>query len=133
MQFVLEIAKGDPLYQQIRDQVVLALATGNLFPGDGLPPIRALAADLSINLHTVHKGYEMLEQEGYIYLNRRIGAVVAQLRPFRQDLGPWQQKLRILLAEAWTQGMSGKDMTLTVKDILTGFVPVDTVRSGAEG
>ncbi|RIV26144.1 GntR family transcriptional regulator [Alicyclobacillaceae bacterium I2511] len=132
MRFVLEIAEGDSLYQQIRNQVILALAYGNLSPGDGLPPIRALAADLSINLHTVHKGYEMLEQEGYIHLNRRIGAVVAQPRSPGKDLGLWQQNLRIRLAEAWTQGMSRETITQTVQAILADFVPVDTGRSGAE-
>ena len=44
-----------PLYLQIRDQVIEAIARGELAPGDALPSVRSLASDLGINLHTVNK------------------------------------------------------------------------------
>lgn len=66
-----------PLYQQIRDQVVSGIAQGQLEPGMSLPSVRALAADLGINLHTVNKAYAVLRDEGYIYMKGRAGAVVA--------------------------------------------------------
>ena len=45
----------DPIYLQIRDQIIEGIARGELSPGDGLPSVRQLAADLGINLHTVNK------------------------------------------------------------------------------
>ena len=42
---------GDvPIYQQLRDQIVVAVAAGVLAPGDSLPTTRQLAADLGINI-----------------------------------------------------------------------------------
>ena len=66
-----------PIYEQLRDQLVMGIATGELEPGEALPSVRALAADLGINFHTVSKAYSMLCDEGYLVMDRRKGAVVA--------------------------------------------------------
>ena len=67
-----------PIYEQIRDQVVLGIAMKKLMPGEGLPSVRQLAADLGVHFHTVNKAYSLLYDEGYIIMNRRNGAVVVQ-------------------------------------------------------
>ncbi len=67
----------DPLYRQIRDQIVAALASGELAPGNTLPSVRSLASDLGINLHTVNKAYALLRDEGYVVMRGRSGAVIA--------------------------------------------------------
>ena len=71
-----------PIYQQLRDQVVAAIASGELAVGDALPPVRTLAADLGINLHTVNKAYALLRDDGYLMVRGRSGAFVAE--PMRQ-------------------------------------------------
>ncbi|WP_035462161.1 GntR family transcriptional regulator [Alicyclobacillus macrosporangiidus] len=110
-----------PLYQQIRDQVVNGLATGQLAPGDPLPPIRQLAADFGVHFHTVHKAYDLLRQEGLIRLNRRTGAVVA-LEPappeFREQ---WRERARVLLAEAYVKGVSPEDILAECDQLLQAF------------
>ena len=72
-----------PLYQQLRNQVVMGIASGRLAPGEGLPSVRALAADLGINMHTVHKAYAQLRDEGYLLSRGSAGMVVA--RPVGAD------------------------------------------------
>ena len=67
-----------PIYQQLRDQVVAAIASGELAVGDALPPVRTLAADLGINLHTVNKAYALLRDDGYLIVRGRSGAFVAE-------------------------------------------------------
>ena len=67
-----------PIYEQLRDQIVLGIAAQKLAPAEALPSVRSLAADLGINFHTVNKAYAMLCEEGYIVMDRRRGAVVAQ-------------------------------------------------------
>ena len=67
-----------PIYEQLRNQVVLGIASNKLVPGEALPSVRRLAADLGINFHTVNKAYTLLCEEGYIKMDRRKGAVVAQ-------------------------------------------------------
>lgn len=72
----LDFSSEVPIYQQIRNQVVLAIASGELKPGDRLPTIRALAEEAGINMMTASKAYQLLKQEGHITTDRRSGAVV---------------------------------------------------------
>lgn len=76
---ILRIDQGssEPLYLQIRNQLVGAIARGELLPGDRLPGVRVLASDLGINLHTVNKAYAVLRDEGYLLMRGRSGAFVA--------------------------------------------------------
>jgi len=61
-----------PIYQQIRNRIVEAIARGQQ-PGDSaLPSIRQLAVDLGVNFHTVNKEYDLLR------LGRKSGAVVTR-------------------------------------------------------
>ena len=74
-----------PIYQQIRNEIVAAIAAGEVRPGDQLPSVRSLAGDLGINLHTVNKAYAILRDEGYVLMRGRAGAVVAE--PLRAGEG----------------------------------------------
>lgn len=67
----------EPLYLQIRSQIIGAIARGDLEPGQALPSVRSLGDDLGINLHTVNKAYAVLRDEGYILMRGRSGAHVA--------------------------------------------------------
>jgi DNA-binding transcriptional regulator YhcF (GntR family) len=98
-----------PIYQQIRDRIVEAIAAGEQPQGSSLPSTRQLAVDLGVNFHTVNKSYDILRQEGLLILSRKSGAVV------RRDAfsGPpdpawtqdWTARLHTLLAEATAQGL----------------------------
>ncbi|MGK4579170.1 GntR family transcriptional regulator [Kitasatospora sp. HPMI-4] len=104
----IDLSSDVPIYQQIRNQVVEAVAAGDLVEGSALPSTRQLAGDLGINFHTVNKAYDLLRQEGLLRLNRKSGAVV------QRDAGSgppppgfveeWSARLRTLLAEAVAQG-----------------------------
>ena len=67
-----------PIYQQIRNQIVVGIAAGRLSPGERLPATRALAEDLGVNTMTVSKAYQQLRQEGYVMTDRRSGVMVRQ-------------------------------------------------------
>src|SRR5438270_72960 len=62
-----------PIYQQIRDRIVEAIARGRQPAGSALPPTRQLAVDLGVNFHTVNKGDDLLRQEGLLRLRRKSG------------------------------------------------------------
>ncbi len=74
----LDFGSDQPIYMQIRNQIVLGIAGGALAAGDRLPTIRALAEECGINMMTASKAYQLLRQEGYITTDRRLGAVVAE-------------------------------------------------------
>ena len=71
-----DFESNEPLYMQIRNQIVVGIGEGKLKPGEKLPTIRALAEESGINMMTVSKAYQMLKQEGFIATDRRSGAVV---------------------------------------------------------
>src|SRR6201995_873237 len=101
----VDLASEVPIYQQIRDRMVEAIADGVLTEGSPLPASRPLAADFGINFHTVNKAYDLLRQQGLIRLNRKTGAVVTSAvadAPFRTD---WTARARTLLAEAVARGL----------------------------
>ncbi len=98
-----------PIYQQIRDRIVEAIAAGELPAGSGLPATRQLAVDLGVNFHTVNKGYDLLRQEGLLRMGRKSGAVIQRDAGSGPPDPGWEQdwagRLRTLLAEASAQGL----------------------------
>ena len=63
----LNYRDGRPIYEQVRDGLRQLLVTGAISPGDKLPSVRNMAAQLAINPNTIQRAYEALEQEGYVY------------------------------------------------------------------
>ena len=103
---------GDlPIYQQLRNQIVLGIASGALRPGEKLPTIRALADELGINMMTVSKAYQILKQEGYIASDRRNGAWVAPKTDGRAALDKLENALRLIVAEARVSGIGMETVT----------------------
>ena len=103
----IDTTASSPIYEQLRNQIVLGIASGQLTPGEDLPSVRRLAADLGINFHTVNKSYAMLSDEGYIQMDRRRGAIIAQMQPahdkFAQELA---ERLKLAAAEAICHGIN---------------------------
>ena len=116
-----------PIYQQIRDRIVEAIATGEAPVGSGLPATRQLGVDLGINFHTVNKGYDLLRQEGLLRIGRKAGAVVQRdatsgpPRPGWEE--GWTARMRTMLAEATAQGLAAEEVIGHCRDIVAGFVP----------
>lgn len=106
MLFELDFQSPVPIYKQIRDQVVLAVAEGRLLPGERLPAIRTLAEDAGVNNMTVSKAYQLLKSEGYLVTDRRSGAVVCRpSAPAGLDEDQLA-RLRMLAGEAKLAGLS---------------------------
>ena len=62
----LDYLDGRPIYIQIVDDLRQQIALGVLPPGEKLPSVRDLAAQLSINPNTIQRAYRQLEMEGWI-------------------------------------------------------------------
>lgn len=75
----IDFESDNPIYMQLREQLIQGIARGELVPGDMLPSVRQLAEDIGINLHTVYKTYNILKAEGYLTVDRRKGAVVNEI------------------------------------------------------
>jgi GntR family transcriptional regulator len=70
-------AAEGPLYEQIVAGVKREVAAGRIDPGEPLPSVRALAADLLVSVITVKRAYEELERDGVIYKRQGLGAFLA--------------------------------------------------------
>jgi GntR family transcriptional regulator len=68
---------GVPIYVQIREQLLRALGSGMLQPGEQMPTMRQMAVALRIDLNTVRHAYDELERMGAISLIRGRGSFVA--------------------------------------------------------
>ena len=65
-----------PPFEQLRSQIATMVVTGVLRPGDRLPPIRQLAADLDLAAGTVSRAIRELERDGVIATKGRHGSFV---------------------------------------------------------
>ena len=75
--FKVNAAAGQPLHQQLSQQIRHAIEAGVLQPGDLLPSIRTLAETLVVSPNTVVKAYSQLERDGVLELRQGSGAYVA--------------------------------------------------------
>jgi GntR family transcriptional regulator len=74
-------ANGIPIYIQIREQLLAAIASGALRPGERLPTMREVAVALKVNLNTVRHAYESAQESGALVLVRARGTYVAEPPP----------------------------------------------------
>lgn len=96
----LNMSGDTPIYEQLRNEIVLGIASGKLLPGEGLPTVRQMAEDLGINTMTVNKSYGILKEEGYIEIDRRHGAMVSPMQRKESTLSEESMnKLRLIVAE----------------------------------
>lgn len=111
-----------PIYQQLRDQVILGIAKKELLPGESLPTVRQLADELGVNTMTISKAYNLLKDEGYLITDRRKGSLVRLPEPFQaQEAQDSRQALALLLAEIKLHGTSKETLLANIHDIWQDF------------
>ena len=137
MLFRLDSESGMPFYQQIVRQAKQMIAGGRLQPGDRLPTVRELAAQLVVNPNTVARAYLDLEREGVVETRRGQGTFAcapanriadAERRRIITDL------LRHVLVEAYRLNMSSTDVREALDVLLSerGIVDAPLATAGSE-
>ena len=113
---------GRPIYSQLVAQVKELIRKGALRPGDELPSVRDLASALGINLHTAHRAYQVLRDEGVIVLRLGRRPRVAALREEPAGREEVQQRLagrlNELITEAFHLGLSAREFKSLVDEML---------------
>lgn len=105
----LDFSDVIPIYLQIRNQIVAAIADGTLRAGDHLPAIRALADEIGVNMMTVSKAYQLLKQEGYLVTDRRSGTRIAE-RHGREISASTVRELKLKICELRAAGLQEDDV-----------------------
>ncbi len=85
-----------PLYIQIAEGLLDRIQSGNLAPGDRLPPERELSAALGVNRRTVREALRVLGTQGLITRQRGVGTFIAHPKIERQadHLVPFTQGMQ---------------------------------------
>lgn len=117
----IDFNSEEAIYIQLRNQVILGIATANIHEGDSLPSVRQLAETLGVNMHTVNKAYNVLKQEGFITLDKRRGAVIALDENKIRAVEEMRQQLQIVLAKACCRAISREEIHELVDEILDEY------------
>ena len=118
---ILDPKSEFPLYIQLRTQIMEAIVRGELSTGDTLPSVRALAGDLSINMHTVNKSYHELESKGIIEIVPKKGAVIIADQgksATKKQLEDLTEEMRPVVAEALVHGMNQEDLFQLISEMV---------------
>jgi GntR family transcriptional regulator len=123
-QFRLDLKSGVPVYRQLIDQVLVAVASSALAPGDQLPTVRQLAVDLSINPNTVVRAYKELEIRGMLTTQQGTGTFITS-KKVKQDEVQRQRRLAQMTAEFVALASSDG---YTLQEIIAGLEELRTER-----
>jgi GntR family transcriptional regulator len=127
MDIEVDFESGVPIYMQLVERIKQMVATGQLHPGEQLPTMRRLAADLRINYNTVGRAYTILDQEGVISTQQGRGTFITS-RLSEDDI----QALRLdrlcsmvghMLQEALVLGYSEEEIAEVVEQQLSESGP----------
>ncbi len=119
----IDFESEEAIYIQLRNQIIMGIATDRIHEGDSLPSVRQLAENIGINMHTVNKAYTVLKQEGYIKLDRRRGAVIALDIDKIRSIERLREELSVLLARSVCKNISREevhDLVNEIYDFYTG-------------
>ena len=86
----LDYRDASPIYAQIVEGFRGQIRAGVLLPGDKMPSVRELAAQLTINPNTIQRAYRELESTGWITSVSGKGCFVCEVPQYTQGE---QQKL----------------------------------------
>lgn len=106
----IDFNSDEALYLQLRNQIIVGIATEQFREGDSLPSVRQLADTIGINMHTVNKAYTVLKQEGYVKVDRRKGAVIAVDIDRMRTLEEVKKELQVILAKSSCKNISREEI-----------------------
>ena len=121
MNIFLDYHSRTPIYEQIKEQIVLDISRGILKKDDQLPSLRQLSAQLGININTVKRALSELEAQGVIYSVAGKGIFISgnaesQNIYIEQSL----EAVKIALINAKEMGASEERVTAMVKELFKG-------------
>ncbi len=113
----IDFNSDQAIYMQLRDQIIMGIASSQFQEGDMLPSVRQLADTIGINMHTVNKAYTVLKQEGYVKVDRRRGVMVAVDIDRMRAIEEIREDLMVTLAKASCKNICGKEVHALIDEI----------------
>ena len=113
----IDFNSEEALYMQLRNQIILGIASSQFEEGEALPSVRQLADRIGINMHTVNKAYSVLKQDGFIKVDRRKGAVIALSVDKIRAIEEMRGELQVTLAKAKCKGITKEEIHALVEEL----------------
>ncbi len=121
MYIEIDFNSDEALYLQLRNQIIIGIATSQFQEGDTLPSVRQLADTIGINMHTVNKAYSVLKQEGFVKVDRRKGAVIAIDIDKMQAMEDLKRDMQVLLAKSSCKRISREEVHALIDEIYEDY------------
>ncbi|NBH82241.1 GntR family transcriptional regulator [bacterium C-53] len=121
MMIEIDFNSDEALYIQLRNQIIIGIATSEICEGDALPSVRQLAEDIGINMHTVNKAYTVLKQEGFVKVDRRRGAVIAIDIDKLHAMSEMMRELKVILAKGRLKDISREEVHEMIDEIYNEY------------
>lgn len=78
MFFQINPSNGVPVYEQVARQIMFAVASGSILPGELIPSVREMARELAINPNTVARAFRDLQDQNILQTVRGTGVAVTK-------------------------------------------------------
>lgn len=118
----VDFESDEAIYIQVRNQIIVGIATERILEGESLPSVRQLAENIGINMHTVNKAYSVLRQEGFIKLDRRRGAVISLDADKIRAVSELRADMSVLLARGICKNISRAEAHGLVDEIYDYYI-----------
>ena len=117
----IDFNSDEAIYMQLRNQIIMGIATSKFREGDMLPSVRQLADHIGINMHTVNKAYTVLRQEGYVKVDRRKGVMIAVDVDKLKAMEDVRNDLLVTLAKASCKNISREEVHALIDEIYEDY------------
>jgi len=118
----LDFRSKVPIYAQVMERIENLVATGVLKPGDQLPTVRQLAADLRVNFNTIARAYRLLDEAGVISTQQGRGTFLLEALPPAKARSLKQAALRALtssfVSDAARLGFNAEEVFKSTKAMI---------------
>jgi GntR family transcriptional regulator len=123
MNLEIDFRSGIPIYLQVVERIKEGLAAGQLKPGDQLPTVRSLAAELRVNFNTIARAYRIMDESGIISTQQGRGTYILEM-PSPEVVGSLRAKAlldltRRFIEDAERLGADPDKLAKTLKDQVT--------------
>lgn len=113
----IDFNSDEAIYLQLKNQIILGIATSRFQEGDSLPSVRQLAEVVGINMHTVNKAYTVLKQEGYVKVDRRKGAIIAVDMDKLKMMNELKKELQVMIARGSCKNITKEEFHGLIDEI----------------
>ncbi len=118
MMILIDLHSRVPIYEQIKEQIIMLINAGVYAPHDQLPSIRSLSNELNINVNTIKHAFSELEKDKVIYTVQGKGNFVSE-NPIGNNriVESAIEDIRIVINSGKAKGVSRENLESLINEI----------------